>query len=140
MPSVMWMLKIWFVLYLLILCCLVVYIAWDILWMLGVNHSYIQLNINIKILLIFSLCYFFWFAWAEYNKIDHIFVVYIYLLFQSFFLFVLFHSTQDGDTGLICACENGHIDIVRALIDAKCDVNALNEVWWVICVVWNTVH
>ena len=35
---------------------------------------------------------------------------------------------QSGDTSLHLAADGGHLDVVKALIDVGCDVNAVDEV------------
>ena len=39
---------------------------------------------------------------------------------------------QDGETALIKASSNGHLEVVRALMERNADINAPTKVQWVV--------
>ena len=49
-------------------------------------------------------------------------------------------SIQDERTPLMTASFNGHVDVVRVLIEAQADVHSQDEVWYICLRHLNTSH
>ena len=54
--------------------------------------------------------------------------------------FVRCHALQYGRTPLMAASFEGHVDIVRVLIEAKAQINTLDEVCYILLQPENTLY
>jgi hypothetical protein len=66
----------------------------------------------------------------------YLFYLLIFILFDVFFLIFGNGMTKGDYTALHCAACKGHMEIVKALLENKADVNAAAEVsQYVVCVI-----